>query len=278
MSWGLVLSGGSANGIANAGVLEVLEREHLRPDCIAGSSMGAIIGAIAALGHPIEKTRKIAASLSLWNVATMSKQPFQGGLHGGLLRQSLREILSPLIGNKRIRDCVIPFVCVAGRVKQPIEWSKIIYRDFTTHIRDAIALHVFAPETLLMDAILASSAIPVIFSPVTIGGNEFVDLCHFGPVPARSLKETLHPSVIIATNTVPDYRSMEWILPKGWREFLEAGYQETAESLSLCDLILKPTMPAASFRFDLAMDFWKAGQEEAQKKLGEIRKCIGESL
>lgn len=274
MSWGLVLSGGASNGIANAGVLEVLEREHLKPDCIAGSSMGAIIGAIVALGHPVEEIRKVASSLSLWNVATMSKHPFHGGLHGGLLRQSLHDLLSPLIDGKRIQDCTIPFVCVAGRVKKRIEWTRIIQHDFAAHIRDAITLHVFPPETLLMDAILASSAIPVVFSPVTVDGEEFVDLCHFGPVPARSLKETLHPSVIIATNTVPDYRSLEWMLPQGWKEFLEAGYQETEGSLALCDLILKPTMPAASFRFDKAMAFWEAGRTEAESRLAEIQRLI----
>jgi len=274
MSWGLALSGGAANGLANAGVLEVLEREHLKPDCIAGSSMGAIIGALAALGYHSAEIRKIAESLTLWNIATVSDHPLQKGLHGGILRQRLKDMLSPYIGDALIRDCKIPFVCVAARVKKPIEWMNIIRENFTEHVRSALEPHIFSPDTPLMDAILASSAIPVVFCPVKINGEEFVDLCHFGPIPARSLKETLHPDVIIATDTSPDYRSLQWMLPNGWRKFLEAGHEETKRSLSYCDLILKPKMPAAVFRFDQALAFWEAGKTEAEKRLPEIEKLL----
>ena len=51
---GLVLSGGGARGIAHIGVIDALRSQGLEPDCIAGSSSGAIIGALAAAGHPTE--------------------------------------------------------------------------------------------------------------------------------------------------------------------------------------------------------------------------------
>ena len=47
---GLVLGGGGARGLAHIGVLDVLEREGIRPDCITGSSMGGLIGALSAAG------------------------------------------------------------------------------------------------------------------------------------------------------------------------------------------------------------------------------------
>src|SRR3989338_1204623 len=79
-SWGLALSGGSAFGIANAGVIEVLERENLRPNCIVGSSMGAIVGALWALGCTTKDMRAVCSGLSLLSVASLSDTPFQGGL------------------------------------------------------------------------------------------------------------------------------------------------------------------------------------------------------
>lgn len=46
----LALGGGAARGLAHIGVLEVLEREGIRPDCIVGSSMGGLVGALSAAG------------------------------------------------------------------------------------------------------------------------------------------------------------------------------------------------------------------------------------
>ena len=51
VNWGLVLSGGAACGLANIGVLEVLAEYSMAPEAIAGSSMGAIIAALHAVGH-----------------------------------------------------------------------------------------------------------------------------------------------------------------------------------------------------------------------------------
>ena len=51
---GLVLSGGGARGIAHIGVIDALRSHGLEPDCIAGSSSGAIVGALAAAGHSTE--------------------------------------------------------------------------------------------------------------------------------------------------------------------------------------------------------------------------------
>ena len=51
MNWGLALSGGAACGLANIRVIEALEAVTLRPNCVGGSSMGAIVTGLYALGH-----------------------------------------------------------------------------------------------------------------------------------------------------------------------------------------------------------------------------------
>lgn len=56
----LALGGGAARGLAHIGVLEVLEREGVRPGCIAGSSMGGIIGALAAAGFTAREIAEVA--------------------------------------------------------------------------------------------------------------------------------------------------------------------------------------------------------------------------
>ncbi|MDD4627809.1 MAG: patatin-like phospholipase family protein [Candidatus Peribacteraceae bacterium] len=274
MSWGLVLSGGAAFGIANGGVIEVLEREKLKPDCVAGSSMGAIIAATYAMGIPVSELHACVRKLTLGNVACLSKHPLKGGLCGGILRQNLEHHLEPLLGDARIADCKIPFVCTAGRVKKPIQWLHILKKGFTEEILSGVEFHVFSPETRLLDAVMASSAIPVVFSPVEIDGKQYVDLCHFGPIPARALQSKCHPEKIIATDTYPTYEALRNFLPGGWNEFLEAGYAEIRKSKAVCDLLIKPVMPFALFRFDKGEEFWQAGKKAAAKCIADVRAII----
>lgn len=278
MSWGLVLSGGAALGIANGGVLEVLDREGLKPDYVAGSSMGAIIGAAYALGIPVAAIHNVIIALSMKNVAGIATRPLKGGLHGGLLTQNIEHHLGTLFGEARIKDCTIPFVCVAGRVSHPIRWMRILQKGFTQEVREQVTLHVFPPATRLMDAVMASSAIPVVFSPVAIGDQEFVDLCHFGPIPARTLKDTYHPDHIIATDTYPSYEGLARFLPAGWQEFLQAGYAEIAKSKAVCDLLIKPRMPHALFRFDRGEAFWQAGKAAMERALPQTAALVRDGL
>jgi NTE family protein len=60
---GLVLSGGGARGIAHVGVLKALEEQGVRPDCIAGTSMGSLIGALYASGYPAARIEEIVRSV-----------------------------------------------------------------------------------------------------------------------------------------------------------------------------------------------------------------------
>lgn len=274
MNWGLALSGGGACGLANAGTLLVLEKEGLQPTCIAGSSMGAIIGVLYALRGTTRSILPLCESLSMKNVAHWSDAPLSGGLHGGLFRQNLEQHLSPIVGDACIGDCAIPFVCVAGKVKAPITWTNIVRAGFTDDVLSNVEPIVFSPDTRILDAIMASSAIPVVFSPVHIDGVEYVDLVHFGAIPARTLRDMYHPDVIIATNTNPVYGAITKFLPAAWNEFLQRGYAELERSMDACDLVITPPMAAAPFRFDKAADFIKAGKEETEKALPEIRRLL----
>ena len=61
---GLALGGGAAKGLAHIGVLSVLEREHIPVDIIAGTSMGAIVGGLYAMGHNTPAIREIALNIA----------------------------------------------------------------------------------------------------------------------------------------------------------------------------------------------------------------------
>lgn len=274
MKRGLVLSGGAAWGLANIGVLKVMEREGFSFDCIAGSSMGAIVAGAYALGISTDVIEDTAAKISLLNVARFASPPFKEGFHGGLLRQKLEAILSPVIGNARIGDAKIPFVCVAGKVMKPVSWEKIVFPGFAEHFTERITSYVFPPETRMIDAMLASSAIPVVFAPVHIGSDTFVDLVHFGAIPARQLHALHQPDITIGTDTNPRYGMLRRLLPAPWREFIDRGQAEIEADKEACDLVIEPRMPAPMFRFDRADDFIISGQLAAEKWLPELRQIL----
>lgn len=274
MKWGLALSAGSALGMANAGIIECLEEEGLRPDAIAASSMGAIIGALYALGHPSTVYRDLARNIRLTNIARPSERALHGGLHGGFFRQRLEEHLVTLIGNARIGDCRIPFFCVAGRVKEPVRWERIIQEGFGDYVLSCIEEYVFPPETPMMEAILASSAIPVVFSPVKIGADTFVDICNFGAVPVRVLRRMAHPDIIIATQTMPTYAGLARLSPPFLRDWLLYNQKCLERDVDAADLVISPKPVADFWRFDKFEAFIAAGRKATEEMMPRIKDLL----
>lgn len=273
-SWGLVLSGGAACGLANIGVLKAFDEWGLRPNYIAGSSMGAIVAGLHAAGRGADTSAELARQLEPIGIARLSDNPLNEGLHGGLLRQRLDDYLIPLLGDTTIGDCVVPFVCIAGRVKQPIRWERVLWPNFDQHVRACVEPHIFGSSIRLIDAMQASSAIPVVFSPYEIDGEQYIDLCHFGAIPARSMRDTHHPDIVIGTNTLPRYEHLEAWLPSNWRAFLHAGWDERDKSIAACDLLIAPDMPAPLFRFDQADAFIDAGYRATLAQRAQIEQQL----
>lgn len=275
MKWALALSGGAAYGLANAGVLQALEEQGLQPDYIGGSSMGAIVGAVYAYTQDLSVFDTFAEELKIINIATLSPRPLQQGLHGGILRQRITEHLEPIVGDATIGDCPIPFVCIAGQIKEPIAWQKsITSRSFTEHAIDCVEPYIFPDETRLIDALLASSAIPVIFSPAEIDGKQYIDLCQFGAIPSRSLRKTFNPDVVIGTDTSPEYAGLRQFLPKGWVSFIETAQSEKEQSRQVCDIVITPKPAAQIYRFDKADIFMKAGKAETNEYMDDIKALL----
>lgn len=277
MKKGLVFSGGAAWGFANVGVLAVLEREGIAIDCIAGSSMGAIVAGAYALGMSVRKIEEMSTKVTMLNVAKRASHPLRAGLHSGILHHQLEAMLRPFLGSATIGDCKIPFVCMAGKIRRPIQWMRILKPGFVEYFLECVEPTVFPPETPLMDALLATSAIPVLFAPVTIDGQEYVDLVHFGSIPARALRVIHDPDVVIGTDTNPRYGHLQKYLPSPWSEFLRRGHEEMLKDRDACDILIQPTMPHPVFRFDKATVMMEAGRLATEKMLPQIRMLLQEN-
>lgn len=168
----------------------------------------------------------------------------------------------------------MPFICMAGRVREPIKWQKILKEGFVAHAIECIEPYVFPDDTPLIDALLASSAIPVIFSPVRVGEDDFIDLCHFGSVPARTLRSLHQPESVIATCTNPRMDLLERLLPKSWQSFITDGLKELQLSLESCDLVIEPEMVEMPFRFDKGSAFIESGKKATEARLEELKNLL----
>ncbi|MBK9391090.1 MAG: patatin-like phospholipase family protein [Bacteroidetes bacterium] len=168
---GLVLSGGGAHGIAHLGVIKVMEEAGLRPDYIAGTSMGSIIGGMYAIGYSADSLYKLLKSIT-WDDLVSNKMSenrivypekarfynsivylaidakkvnIPSGLNNGqLIENSLSYYSWPVADIDHFSRLPIPFVCNATDI---ITYKKIVFR-----------------EGYLPDAIRASFSVPSIFT------------------------------------------------------------------------------------------------------------------
>ncbi len=171
---GLALGSGSARGLAHIGVLKVLEAEGLRPDAIAGTSMGAVVGAFYAAGIPIDEIERIAIEFDTRSITGFGDMALgQGAVLSGVKAQDfLRQYLPPAF-----EDLALPFGCVALDLltNRPVRFT----------------------SGDLVGALRASASVPLVFLPVRMDGMLLVDGYVAEPVPV-SLARQLGGRAIVA--------------------------------------------------------------------------------
>jgi len=150
----LVLSGGGALGLAELGVISDLEKEHLIPCEIIGTSMGSIIGACIAIGIKEKDIYSLFVEFS--NIFNWVKFSFFG--NSIIKNEKIENILNNIFFDMKIKDTKIPLKIIA------------------TNILDG-SIKVFSADDdiKVKDAVLASMAIPGIFEEKEINGVIYCD-------------------------------------------------------------------------------------------------------
>jgi NTE family protein len=147
---GLALSGGAILGAAHVGVLRVLEEEGIRTGWVAGTSAGAIVGALYAFGLPVSEIESLTKELSWLSVTNLHLSRM-----GLLSNAKLGEFLRDTLGDVDIEDAQVPFAAVAADIHTG---EKQVLRTGN-----------------LAEAVTASACIPGIFSPVVWEDHLLVD-------------------------------------------------------------------------------------------------------
>jgi NTE family protein len=162
VSIAFVLGGGGHLGAAEVGMLHALMTHGVRPDLIVGTSVGALHGAAVARSPLVASVEKLETTWSeLAGLGVLGSSWFTDATI--LLRtrthmrssEPLRRLATRLLGVETFEELAVPFQCVAACIERSAE-------------------HWFSSGPLV-DAILASSAVPGILPPVQIGGEHFID-------------------------------------------------------------------------------------------------------
>jgi len=177
----LVLGSGGARGLAHIGVIKCLVEQGYDIRSISGSSMGALIGGIYAMGK-LEVYEDWVKALQRMDVVRILDFSYtRAGLFKG---ERLMNKLKDLIGDKNIEDLPISYTAVATDIDAQKE--------------------VWISEGLLFDAIRASIAIPTVFTPFVRNGRRLLDGGLVNPIPmAPSLNDAT--DITIAVNLSGKY-------------------------------------------------------------------------
>jgi NTE family protein len=159
----LVLGGGGLKGLAHIGAWEALDEAGIRPSGIVGTSIGALIGALASSGMPPAEMRARAAALERGDIVRVNRRAVW--ING--LRQPSVFKGAPL------RECFAELLPAAGweALRIPLLINTVDLADGGTEWFGAGA----RMDVPLLDAVYASSALPVLYPPFERDGHAYVD-------------------------------------------------------------------------------------------------------
>jgi len=249
---GLALGGGFARGIAHIGVLKVIEEENIPVHFVAGTSVGALIGAAYCSGLNVEELEQFASRVRFKHFARWTLSRF-----GFASNQRMIGFLDSLLKVKTFEDLKIPLAVTAT--------------DFSTG--EGVVFH----SGPLVDPVRASCAYPGMFLPVKIGGRLLVDGMLAYPVPTAALRE-MGASRVLAVSL-----KGKWTNGDGPRHVFEvigqcfaiAQEMNSSQWKQEADLVIEPDVHEFKYDdFEQSANLVRAGETAMRAALPEVRKWL----
>jgi NTE family protein len=271
MRWALVLSGGGARGLAHIGVIRELERLGApRPGFVAGTSMGAIIGAMYALGWDSARMEAYATRFDPRDFVDnpafrlpdlgISRVVQAGAALGAIVRgrsvdsgNRARAELGRVFGDVRIEDMPTPFACTASDLAS----GALVVQD----------------SGELADAVRASISFPGVFAPVQRGSALLVDGGVLDNMPcdlaaARGFRRTLASDV--SPFMAVDPRAIQNGMSVLMRCFDVASERAQGPVAALADLTITTVSERTAFDFDDPAAIVELGSRSARARSAEL--------
>jgi NTE family protein len=250
---GLALGGGFARGFAHLGVLQVLEQNRIPIACIAGTSVGSILGAAYASGAPLARIIATCRTIRFRDIARWRVSRL-----GLASNHRLGDLIERVFDARQFEDLCIPMAVVAT--------------DLNT------GEPVVLTHGNLIEAIRASCAFPGLFEPVEIGTRWLADGGLVAPVPTRAARDLGAQFVLGVSVGIQD----------GHRGAPANVFQVVARAVSAAqkhqlevwerhaDLVLRPDVQSLTWDdFDRVDEAIAAGAAVARQALPRIQKLLG---
>ncbi|MGI4758749.1 MAG: patatin-like phospholipase family protein, partial [Janthinobacterium lividum] len=282
---GLALGGGGALALSEIGVLRWMEENHVPVDVVAGTSMGALLGALYATGHTPQQMAELTTDKVFSQVFRISddfrKQNFRrredgrflpGGFNIGLKHGvSLRNgVLLDYGLNQFLNAQFLPYGAAFSFDDLPLP-----YRCVATDI--LVGREAVFKQGPLAEAVRASISIPGVFSPLEDGGHIYVDGALTENLPTDLVKGELHADVVLAVSlplSPPDAGDTGSVLGILQRSFSVASWSNEVRSRGLADVIIEPIAPVGLGAGDYTQSarLADAGYLAAQKAAPQLLK------
>lgn len=245
---GIALSGGGSRGIVHIGILKALDESGLKISMVTGTSAGAIVGAFYCSGYSPDNIMDIIRETKLIKYVRPAIS------FSGLLKlETIDSVFRKYLKKDSFDALHIPLVVAATNVRN--------------------GTNVFFHDGPLIQSVLASCAVPVIFKPIKLNGDYYIDGGVLNNLPVEPLVG--HCDLIVGSNCNPISENYE---PGNMRSLLERSLLmainvNTFTKKGLCDLFLEPESLKnyRGFDFSKSDEIFNIGYEYGKSMIDEIK-------
>lgn len=250
---GIALGGGAAKGFAHIGVIKMLEANGFAPAVVSGTSAGSVVGALYASGMNAFDMQEKAVALDEAKIRDL--QLSSGGL---VLGQKLEDYVNEQVRRKPLEQMAKPFVVVATRLE---DGERTVFARGNTG-----------------QAVRASSSVPGVFQPVTIGKYHFVDGGIVSPVPVDAARQ-LDADIVIAvdiSNKARGHTPGDMLGTLG-QSIAIMGQKLGQAELARADVIIRPqVLDIGSADFSQRANAILEGEKAALAVMPQIRERVAQ--
>lgn len=276
MKLGLALSGGGIRGIAHAGVLKALEENEIYIDVIGGTSSGALISSLYAMGYSpyyiyilFKKYAKDIVNMNVKNFLSLRRNNIVGFRTG----ENIEKIYNNLAlrkGIKTMEDIKMPIVIPTVDVSDSREY---IFTNNSPYSEEKYNKYI--TDISVGKAVRASSSFPAVFCPCEYKEHKFLDGGALDNIPVIEVKKQGATKVIAVNFKADDIDENSNVMDIAMRTIDIMGNKISEESLQISDYVLTvQTDKTGLLDVEKLDSCYKYGYNAVIQNLSKIKECI----
>lgn len=283
MKIGIALSGGGIRGIAHAGVLDALEKNNIKIDIIGGTSCGAIIASLYAMGYSPYHIYILFKRYAK-KIAKMNSAPILSGIKNIIWNKKIS--ITGLRNGKNIEEIYNEYATRKGiksisQIKMPIVIPTVDITEskeyiFTNNIpQNATNKNQYITDISVGKAIRASSSFPAFFSPCRVEKHAFMDGGAMDNIPVREVKKQGADKVIAVKFDADQIDEESNIMDIVMKTIDIMGSKISEESLEMSDYILNVYTDKVGLLDVEKLDkCYKYGYDSVMNRIDDIKKKL----